>query len=133
MRTFAGTGNEESDQNIGSGSKSLRRSVRRIVIKENDEGKEASNGVVVGRDWVFLMNACFENLERVVFTCICYGDKRRGGGCERCEMRDFGSWWEALVDAVREGRGGQQGKEGGRLVLSSYAGFGREEVVRFVC
>lgn len=100
-----------------------RENVRNIVI---EYGKEES----AGRDWVFLMNECFENLEEVEFRCGSEKEMEweKCQRCARCERRDFESWWGAVVDAVREARNVKTRKR--ELVLRSRMGGNG---VRFVC
>ena len=75
---------------------SRKREVKNIIIYE---GKDESPT----RDWVFLMNDCFENLESVEFIL-----SKKKGLCRMCGNNVFESWWGALRDAVRESRCGRQ-------------------------
>jgi hypothetical protein len=81
---------------IFSSQLSRCQQVRRIRIAY---GKEID---CPNRDWVVLIDSCFENLEEVTFSV----ERSKGEG-----VVEFGGlWWECMRDAVREGGCGRRKK-----------------------
>jgi len=129
-----------------AGLEGMRENVRNVVIRYGVERE----GIVKGRDWIFLFGECFEALESVEFVVY----RGRGarfveiegenvgvvdevGGlkeercgtddeytCETCEVARLETWWSAIVDAMREGRlGGERSVE---LRLRCVSGRGQK-------
>ena len=98
MKVFSNPANDDGER---------KRNVRRIVVIDGLEGEMGRGGLVVGRDWVYLMNECFDGLEEVEFRFV--GGGGMGFG--------FEGWWSTVVDAVREGK-----RRRGRLVLRCWVG-----------
>lgn len=73
------------------------------------------------RDWVYLLNSCFENLEEITFSV----DR---GVC----VLGFGHWWGCVMDACREGLEGKAhdvgfgGVKSGRSMALKLSVDGRE-------
>ena len=58
------------------------------------------------RDWVFLINSCFLRLDEITFSI-------EKGTCDL----EFGSWWECVREAVREGLCERRGTGKGRWLV----------------
>lgn len=71
--------------------------VRKVVVEYGVEGGMHARR----RDWVFLLNECFEWLELVEFRFA-------KASMIRWEGWSIEGWWAAVVDAVREGQRGMR-------------------------